>query len=26
FYQIKGQYFIITHINTLIGDFHSEAH
>ncbi len=21
FYQIKGQYFIITHINTLIGDF-----
>ncbi|HGZ8147617.1 TPA: hypothetical protein ACOFLS_002036, partial [Staphylococcus aureus] len=22
----KGQYFIITHINTLIGDFHSEAH
>ncbi|MQH58738.1 hypothetical protein EI053_26720, partial [Escherichia coli] len=26
FYQIKGQYFIITHINKLIGDFHSEAH
>ncbi len=26
FYQIKGQCFIITHINTLIGDFHSEAH
>ncbi len=21
FYQIKGKYFIITHINTLIGDF-----
>ncbi|API80257.1 hypothetical protein [Staphylococcus argenteus] len=24
FYQLKGQYFIITHINTLIGDFHSK--